>query len=103
MDTESKQYVEVGRFDLNPGVTAEAFLQAESDVRNGVITTQPGYQGREMYRDADGSWMVIIRWADREAAEAWTPIFMTSKEGQALASLLDFAGGRQEHYTLMEP
>ena len=36
------------------------------------------------------------------SAEAWTPIFMTLKEGQAFGRLMDFSSVRQEHYTLVK-
>ncbi|MBK9024839.1 MAG: hypothetical protein IPL69_12925 [Saprospiraceae bacterium] len=65
--------------------------------------TKKGYQGRDVYQDTDGTWLIIIRWDDKESAEAWTPIFMTLKEGQAFGSLMDFSSARQEHYTLVKP
>jgi antibiotic biosynthesis monooxygenase (ABM) superfamily enzyme len=101
--TES-QYIEGVRFNLKAGVTTEQFLKAENDIRNGAIQKQAGYQGRDVYQDdTNDSWLIIIRWDNKEAAEAWTPIFMTLKEGQAFGSLLDFSSARQEHYTLINP
>ncbi len=97
------QYVEVVRFKLKAEVTTEQFLKAESDIRKGAIKTQAGYQGRDVYQDTDGSWLIIIRWDDKASAEAWTPIFMSLKEGQAFGGLLDFSSARQEHYTLVNP
>jgi hypothetical protein len=97
------QYLEVVRFKLKAEVTTEQFLKAENDIRQGKIKTQAGYQGREVYQDADGTWLIIIRWDNKAAAEAWTPIFMTLKEGQAFGGLMDFSSARQEHYTLVKP
>jgi hypothetical protein len=97
------QYVEVVRFQLKAEVTTEQFLKAESDIRKGAIKTQAGYQGRDVYQDTDGTWLIIIRWDDKASAEAWTPIFMSLKEGQAFGSLMDFSSARQEHYTLVNP
>ncbi len=97
------QYLEVVRFKLKAEVTTEQFLKAESDIRIGAIKTQAGYQGRDVYQDADGTWLVIIRWDDKASADAWTPIFMTLKEGQAFGGLLDFSSARQEHYTMVKP
>jgi hypothetical protein len=97
------QYLEVVRFKLKSEVTAEQFLNAESDIRKGAIKTQAGYQGRDVYQETDGSWLIIIRWNDKASAEAWTPIFMGLKEGQAFGALMDFASARQEHYTLVKP
>ena len=95
------QYLEVVRFKLKPEVTTEQFLNAENDIRKGSIKTQVGYQGRDVYQDTDGSWLIIIRWDDKASADAWTPIFMTLKEGQTFSRLMDFSSARQEHYTLI--
>lgn len=96
-----QQYIEVVRFALKAGVTQEQFLKAESDIRKGSIQVQPGYQGREVYQDHDGTWLIIITWDSQEAAEAWTPVFMTLPEGGAFGALLEFSSARQEHYTLV--
>jgi hypothetical protein len=99
----TKQYLEVVRFKLKSDVTPEQLYKAENDIRQGIIKTQAGYQGREIYQDADGTWLIIIRWDDKASADAWTTIFMTLKEGQAFGGLLDFSSARQEHYTLVNP
>jgi hypothetical protein len=97
------QYLEVVHFKLKPEVTTAQFLKAENDIRIGKIKSQKGYQGRDVYQDVDGAWLIIIRWDKKESADAWTPIFMTLKEGQAFGSLMDFSSARQEHYTLVKP
>ena len=97
------QYLEVVRFKLKSNVTTKQFLNAESDIRKGAIKTQAGYQGRDIYQDTDSSWLIIIRWEDKASADAWMPIFMTLKEGQAFGGLMDFSSARQEHYTLVNP
>lgn len=102
MDVKS-QYLEVVRIKLKAEVTTEQFLKAESDIRKGAIKTQAGYQDRDVYQDSDGYWLIIIRWDDKASAEAWTPIFMSLKEGQAFGGLMDFLSARQEHYTLVKP
>jgi heme-degrading monooxygenase HmoA len=97
------QFVEVVRFKLKSGVTTEQLLKAENDIRQSIIKTQAGYQGRDIYQDANGTWLIIIRWDDKAAAEAWTSIFNTLKEGQTFGGLLDFSSARQEHYSLINP
>jgi antibiotic biosynthesis monooxygenase (ABM) superfamily enzyme len=97
------QYLEVVQFKLKADVSTAQFLKAEDDIRNGAIRIQPGYQGRDVYQDTNGTWLIIIRWDNKAAADAWTPIFMTLKEGQAFGGLLDFSSARQEHYTLVNP
>ncbi len=102
METKG-QYIEAVRFKLKAEVTLEQFLKAENDIRLGAIQTQAGYQGRDVYQDSDGTWLIIIRWDDKASAEAWTPIFKTLKEGQAFGGLMDFSSARQEHYILVKP
>ncbi len=97
-----QQYLEVVRLNLKAGVTQEQFLKAEGDIRQGRIKSQAGYQGREVYQDHDGAWLIIITWDDKQAADAWTPIFMTLPEGAVFASMLDFSSARQEHYALVD-
>ena len=103
MEQVKLQYIEAVRFNLKADVTTEQFLSAEKDIRNGAIQKQVGYQGRDIYQNVDGSWLIILRWDNKATAEAWTPIFMTLKEGQAFGSLLDFSSARHEHYTLVNP
>ncbi len=95
--------IEFGKLKLRAGVTDAQFLAAEGKIRTGRIRQQPGYEGREVGKDADGMWYVIIRWATKENAEAWTPVFMQDPDGQALASLLDFGNTRQEWFTTVSP
>lgn len=97
----TNQYLEVVRFQLKAGVTKEQFLQAEKAVRNSILKNQEGYQGRDVFQDADGSWLIIIRWDNKETCDAWTPIFMTLPEGGAFASMMEFTTARQEHYSLV--
>lgn len=97
------QYIEVVRFKLKAAATTEQILKAESDIRTGAIQKQAGYQGRDLYQDADGTWLVIIRWDNQAAADAWSGIFKSLKEGQAFGSLMDFSSARQEQYTIVNP
>ena len=97
------QYLEVVRFKLKPEVTKEQFLKAENDIRKGAIKSQAGNQGRDVFQDTDGSWLINIRCDDKVSADAWTPIFMTLKEGQIFGGLMDFSSARQENYTLVKP
>lgn len=94
-------YIELAKFKLRTGVSDEAFLQAERNIRNGRIRQQPGYLGREIGRGENDEWFIIIRWESAAAGEAWSPIFMQDPHGQAFASHLDFSSMRQEHFTVV--
>lgn len=96
------QYIEAVRFQLKANVEDAQLLDAERAVR-GVIQRQPGYQGRDLYKEGASSWFIVIRWDSKAAAEAWTPVFMGLPEGRAFGGLLDFAGARQEHFSRVEP
>ncbi len=98
-----QKFIEVVRFTLKASVTNEQFLKAENEIRKGKIKFQDGYQGREVYLDYDGTWLIIISWDSKEAADAWAPIFMTLPEGAIFAELLEFSSARQEHYTFVNP
>jgi len=76
-------------------------LKAENDIREGKIKTQAGYQGRDVFQDHDGTWLIIITWDSKETCDAWTPIFMALPEGGIFASMMEFTTARQEHYTLV--
>ena len=93
--------IELAKFKLRAGVSDEAFLLAENNIRSGRINQQPGYLGREIGRGENGEWLIVIRWETAEQAVAWTPVFMQDPHGQAFASLLDFASMRQEHFGLV--
>ncbi len=95
----SAQHIEVIRFTVKEGSTDDQLLAAERAVRAGAIQRQAGYQGRELYRDADGSWLVIIRWDSKASGEAWGPVFKTLPEGRGFGSLLNFSKARQEQYS----
>ncbi len=101
-DARKPQHIEAVRFSLKPGVEEAQFLAAENAVR-GVIHRQPGYQGRDLFHDGKGNWFIVIRWDTKEAAEAWTPVFMRLPEGKAFGGLMDFASARQEHFAKIEP
>jgi heme-degrading monooxygenase HmoA len=42
--------------------------------RSGAVDQQDGFEGFELLRPTDGrsTWLVITRWRDEEAFEAWT-------------------------------
>ena len=54
------EYIEIAKFRLKEGVTDEAFLQAEKTLREGEITTFEGYVGRQLYKDSENNWVIIL-------------------------------------------
>ena len=96
-------YVEIGKMKLKEGVTVEQFIAIEKNIRNGIINKQPGFISREFGKDTDGFWHFRICWTNKEAGDAWTPIFQKDSNGQAMMNALDFSTVRQEHYTVVNP
>ena len=96
-------YVETGKMKLKEGVTDEHFIVIERNIRNGIINQQEGFISREFGKDTDGFWHFRICWTNKEAGDAWTPIFQKDPNGQAMMNALDFSSVRQEHYTVVNP
>jgi hypothetical protein len=96
-------YVETGKMKLKPGVTDEQFIAIERNIRKGIINKQPGFVSREFGKDTEGYWYFILKWTSKEAGDAWTPVFQSDPNGQALMNALDFTTVRQEHFTVIKP
>ena len=64
-------YIEIAKFKLKEGFTDEQFIEAEKNVRNGLIKSQKGFISCETGVDADGTWVIVVHWetlADSEAS-----------------------------------
>jgi antibiotic biosynthesis monooxygenase (ABM) superfamily enzyme len=68
--TPSGQYVEFARFKTKAGVSDAQFLEAEQQVREGMLRTTPGYISRELYKSDAGEWVVILRFTDKASMNA---------------------------------
>jgi len=97
------QYVEVIRFKLKSEVTIEHFLKTESDISKGIINSQNGFQGRDVFQNKDGSWLIINRWENKASAASWKPIFLNLKSSKVINNLIDLSSSTQEYYTLVKP
>jgi hypothetical protein len=58
---------------LRSDVSTDAFLEASERLEREFLGAQPGYLGRALTQDAQGRWMDVVLWADRESAEAILP------------------------------
>lgn len=61
------EYVELARFKLRNSVSDEEFLQAEESVRRGPLAKFPGFVSREVFKDEQGGWVVLLRFSDKES------------------------------------
>ena len=91
-------HVEIARFRLKADADEHTFLAAEQRIQNGEIRQQAGFIGRELVKNEAGEWSIIMHWASRADADAWSAKFMQIPDGQAFASQLDFPSMHQDHY-----
>lgn len=82
-------HIELARYKLLPGVNPDVLAEAEAQIQAEVGPKHPGYLGRELLRTADGSYVLIMRWADAQAAGSWNGTLFASAAGQKLGSLVD--------------
>lgn len=61
--------LELARFRVDPAAEA-AFLAARPAMVEAVLEHVPGIKAISLVRLDDGTWIDIVTWADREAAEA---------------------------------
>lgn len=64
-------------------------LSASHEAVNQLISQQPGFLYRSVSKDANDLWHDIVYWQDMACAQAAGDVFMASKEGQYLCSLVD--------------
>jgi len=92
------EYIEIAKFRLKEGFTDEQFIKAEENVRNGIAPTTQGYKGRELYKDNNNEWVIILRYQTKADMEAW---FIALKQDPAMktyGSMIDFSSMRMEFF-----
>ncbi|MBP7686273.1 MAG: antibiotic biosynthesis monooxygenase [Thermoflexales bacterium] len=82
-------HIELAKYKLLPGVDPSALAQVEQQIQNEVGPKHPGYVGRELFHAADGSYVLLMRWADAQAASTWNNTLFASEAGRKLGSLVD--------------
>jgi hypothetical protein len=66
--------LELVTFRLVPGTDPDAFLAA-NDAIDAFLGAQPGFVGRTLAQDGDGTWVDTVHWTDLAAAEAAAAAF----------------------------
>jgi len=64
----STAVAEIVTFELNPGVTDDAFL-ALMRPSEGFTSYAPGFVSRKLSKGADGAWTDYVVWGSMEAAK----------------------------------
>ncbi len=94
------EYTEIARFKLKEGFSAEQFLEAEKEVRAGIIRHAKGYISRELFKNSNNEWVIILRFDNKENLE----IFLASLKQELhqsfrnYASMIEFSTMRMEFY-----
>lgn len=93
-------YIEIAKFKLKEGYTCEQFIEAEKEVRAGIIKDFKGYIGRELYRTENNEWVIILRFDTRDNLEALLSSLKKELHSsfKSYASMIDFSTMRMEFY-----
>ncbi|GAA3794887.1 antibiotic biosynthesis monooxygenase family protein [Streptomyces phyllanthi] len=81
--------VETVRFHLEPGVDAEEFVRLDAKVEQDYMAKRPGFVSREVTRNDDGEYLVIVHWATPGDADATMQGFFGAPETQDFLAAID--------------
>lgn len=95
--------VELARYRLREGASETALLEAEEAIQRTVGPSHPGYIDRVLLKGTDGSYILIMRWENQEAAGSWNSTLFASQPGQKLGSLVDASSMSMERLTSLVP
>ena len=84
------------RFRLVPEADPVTF-DAVSAAADGFLQRQPGYAGRLVVREEDGTFVDLVGWTDRESAEAAATAFLGDPAGAGLVAVIDPASMEFQH------
>lgn len=94
------EYIEIAKFQLKEGYSNEQFIEAEKEVRAGIIKDIKGYIGRELYSTENNEWVIILRFDTKENLEALLSSLKKELHSsfKRYASMIDFSTMRMEFY-----
>lgn len=94
------EYIEIAKFQLKEGYSSEQFIEAEKEVRAGIIKDFKGYIGRELYKTENNEWVIILRFDTKENLEALLSSLKKELHSsfKSYASMIDFTTMRMEFY-----
>ena len=95
--------VEIAHYRLRQGADDAALLAAEAEIQQAVGPSHPGYQGRELLKSADGTYVLIMRWENQQAADSWNGTLFQSPAGPKLGALVDPSSMSRESLTALVP
>ena len=95
---KNPEYIEIAKFKLKAGFTDEQFIEAEIAVRNGMIKSQKGFISREISKDAEGNWLIDMRFETKADMEAWFVALKQDPTMKIFGSMIDFKSMRSEFF-----
>lgn len=96
-------FVEIARYRLQEGADEATLTEAEEEIQLTVGPSHPGYVSRNLLKGEDGTYVLIMHWQNRQAAETWNATLFGSKAGQKLGPLVDGSSMSMERLTSLEP
>lgn len=93
--------IELARYKLVPGADANVLAAVGQEIQREVGPKHPGYAGRELLRASDGSYVLIMRWENEQAASSWKNTLFASPAGQKLGSMVDRSSMSLERLTTL--
>jgi len=84
----STAVAEIVTFELNPGVTDDAFL-ALMRPSEGFTSYAPGFVSRKLSKGADGAWTDYVVWGSMEAAKDAAAGFMKQDFAPAIIGAIN--------------
>jgi hypothetical protein len=86
---EAKYTSEWAPFPLAEGVSHPSQLAASDLLQPDLLSKQPGFLHRELFKDADGRWMDTVNWHSLDDAQRAAEIFLGLPCAQSLIGLID--------------
>ena len=80
--------VELVLCKLKPGVSEQAYIQANRDIEP-IVAAMPGFLKMDLLKTNDGYWVGMVHWATAENALQAAQQFPQMPEAQPLEAMLD--------------
>ena len=81
--------IELLQFKLKAEASIDEFLKANKQAEDKQVATIPGFLSRQTSVDEDGTWMIMVHWADKSALDKSLATFMEAEATQTFLSLMD--------------
>ena len=95
------EHIEIVKYKLKEGFTDAQFLESEKELRNGSIKDVKGYIGRELFKNEENEWALILRFKTKDDMDAFLLSLKNERPEsfKAYASMIDWETMRTEFFT----